>query len=246
MTQAIDLGGRRGGGEPADAPRGAATRSSKSPAIPRVRPRPPFRPSGAGRAPGPGGSQERQQTGEGPGPNFSWEFLLGRLKPAGTAPTRLLPARGPVLAVRILHGTSPPPPAPPSGPWEGWTGPATTEQGSDGRVPKGWRPAPAAGWEGWGHGRALRKVGEFNVPPAPRVHLGTGSSRRGELPELPPRGGAPASAAPPPPSGGGTVRGRGHGVAGGRERAGSRPPVPHWHQGGPTGPNLLKIPTFSN
>ena len=54
---------RGGGGEPADAPRGAATRSSKSPAVPRVRPRPPFRPSGAGRAPGPGGSQERQQNG---------------------------------------------------------------------------------------------------------------------------------------------------------------------------------------
>ena len=102
--------------------------------------------------------------------------------------------------------------------------------------PKGWRPTPAAGREGWGRGRALREVEELNVPPAPRVHLGTGSSRRGELPKLPPWGGAPASGAPPP-----AVRprnGAGPGSRGsGRSGAGREPsPAPPLASGRPHGP----------
>ena len=53
------------------------------------------------------------------------------------------------------------------------------------RSPTGWRPAPAAGRGRWGRGRALRELGEPNVPQAPRVHVWAKGSGRRELPKLP-------------------------------------------------------------
>ena len=113
-------------------------------------------------------------------------------------------------------------------------------------LPPGPGALPAPDGRKGGRGRTLGTAGDLLDRVAAPRGASAGSPPPPLLLPLGRRGGGEPAPAPPPPSGGGMVRGRRHGGPGGRERAGSPPPLPHWPRGGPTGPNLLKIPTFSN